>query len=622
MVVKKLFERVLPHPKLQDLAGWRGYYIGVMLFLALMIFPIGFAFSIPTFLAQGKRELLALDIGAIILIGTALHFRYSAVSVKVFFVLLYGLMLTFIIILGPLYARPGWLVMCTVSAAFLFGVRAAAITTAINAALLTLLYWLVGPHLAAWAPVYRDPLATWVMFTVNISLISLFASMPVGLLLNQMNRLLIQEHGLSTRLALESRNLQSANRELQNEISERRKAEDEKRRLQTDLDQAQKMEAVGELAGGIAHDFNNILSVITGYSQLALDDKAVSEKTKQKITQVIYAGERARELVNQILVFSRKTEVLRAPLKLGESVSDALKMMQSLIPANIKVTQTCDASGMILSSSLYVHQIIMNLCSNAIHAMGKDGGVLDVRLTREYPGEPATPDELPLQEGPYLKITVSDTGHGMTSEIAARIFEPYFTTKEPGRGTGMGLKVVYGIVKSHGGFISCRSTPGAGSCFDVYFPEIEDRRNPERSREEEAIPTGTETILYIDDEPTLCEIAGEMLERLGYQVVGKTSSVEAYDLFIADPQRFHTIITDLNMPHLSGEILAQKILALRPDTPIIMCTGYCEQTSRDDAFKLGVREFLIKPYTMNQLAHAVRRTIDGKRSSQTGPCAS
>lgn len=528
-------------------------------------------------------------------------------------------MLMLIIMLGPLYARPGWLVMCTVSASFLFGVRAAVITTAINAALLTLMYWLVGPHLPSWIPVYRDPVATWIMFVANISLVSLFASLPVGLLLNQMNRLLIQERDLSRQLTLESRNLQSANRKLQNEISERRKAEDEKRRLQSDLNHAQKMEAVGELAGGIAHDFNNILSAITGYSQLALNDKAVPEKTKQRITQVICAGDRAKELINQILVFSRKTEVLRAPLNLGESVSDALKMMHSLIPANIKVTQTYDASGLILSSSLYVHQIIMNLCSNAIHAIGKEGGVLDVRLTREYLDEPSTPDEMYLQAGPYLKMTVSDTGHGMTPAITARIFEPYFTTKDPGHGTGMGLSVVYGIVKGHGGLISCRSTPGTGSSFDVYFPEIEDRRNPERSREEEAIPIGTETILYIDDEPALCEIAAEMLERLGYQVVGKTSSVEACDLFVAEPQRFHVVITDLNMPNLSGEMLARKILALRSDIPIIMCSGYCEQTSRDDACKLGVREFLMKPYNMSQLAHAVRRAIDGKRLAEAGP---
>lgn len=621
MVVKRLFKRILPRAKFQDLAGWRGYYIGVMLFLALIIVPIGLAFSIPTFLNQGHYGLIVLDIGIVTLIGTALHFRYFAPSVRLFFVLLYGFMLALMIFLGPSYARPGWLVMSTVSAAFLFGVRAAAITTALNAVLLTLLYGLVGPHFPAWAPVYRDPLSTWIMFTVNISLVSLFASMPVGLLLNQMNRLLIQERDLSTQLALESKNLQSANAELQNEISERRKAEDEKKRLQTDLNQAQKMEAIGELAGGIAHDFNNILSVIIGYSRLAMDDDAVPEKTKKRITEVLRAGERARELVNQILAFSRKTEVQRTPLKLGESVSDALKMMHSLIPANIKVRQTYDASGLILSSSLHIHQIIMNLCSNAIHAMGKDGGVLDVRLTRECLGEPPTPEEPYLPAGPYLKMTVSDTGHGMTPEIAARIFEPYFTTKEPGRGTGMGLSVTYGIVKSHGGLISCRSMPGAGSSFDVYFPEIEDRRNPERSREEAAMPAGTETILYIDDEPDLCEITAEMLERLGYQVVGKTSSVEAHDLFIADPRRFHAVITDLNMPHLSGEMLARKILALRPDMPIMMCTGYCEQTSRDDAVRLGIRELLMKPYSMDQLAHAVRRTIDGKCSPVKGPGA-
>lgn len=232
-------------------------------------------------------------------------------------------------------------------------------------------------------------------------------------------------------------------------------------------------------------------------------------------------------------------------------------------------------SGLMLSSSTYVHQIILNLCNNAIHAMDKDGGVLEVRLTREYIDEPQTASQLHLPAGLYLKMTISDTGHGMTPEVAARAFEPYFTTKEPGRGTGLGLSVVHGIVQSHGGAITCRSIPGIGTSFAM-----------------------------------LVEVAQEMLESLGYQVVAKTSSMEAFDLFTDDPQRFNVVITDMTMPQLTGDKLARKMLAVRPDTPIIMCTGYSEHISSEDALRLGIREFLMKPYDMPQLAHAIRRVID------------
>jgi CheY-like chemotaxis protein len=286
-------------------------------------------------------------------------------------------------------------------------------------------------------------------------------------------------------------------------------------------------------------------------------------------------------------------------------------MMRSLIPASIKIEEHHVDSGLILSSSTYIHQIIMNLCTNAVQAMDKNGGMLNVRLTRVRIDEKGVADMVSLPAGSYLKMTVSDNGHGMKPEIAARAFDPYFTTSEPGHGTGLGLSVVHGIVKIHEGAITCRSKPGVGTTFDLYFPEIEDRRKTEEFREEEKMPTGTETVLYVDDEPMLCEIAGEILKSLGYQVILKTSSVEASDLFAADPKRFDAVITDMSMPQLTGDKLARKILALRPDMPIIMCTGYSEHVSREDAARLGIREFLMKPYTMDQLAYAVRRAIDG-----------
>jgi len=615
MDFKNLLERVLPRKELeafQDLDGWRVYYIRVMLFVALVILPVGLIFSLPAYISEERYGLIALEATVVAFIAAVLWMRAQVPFVKLFFALLYGLMLTFIITLGPLYARPGWLVTSVVSAAFLFGVRAAVATTVINVVLLAGFYWQLGPHLAAWAPVYRDPFSVWLMFIVSISLLSLFAGLPVGLLLNRMNRLLLHERDLHLRLVKEGEALQSFNRALRDEIAFRQKAEEEKNRLQRELDQSQKMEAVGTLAGGIAHDFNNILSAIIGYAQLAASDQAVSEKTRQKILEILNAGERAKALVNQILAFSRKAEIHVAPLPLAESVSDALKMMRSLIPANIKVVHNYADPGVILSSPTYIHQVIMNLCNNAIQAMGERGGVLEVRITRELVREAqAMLPELPC--GLYLKMTVSDTGCGMEPDVAARAFEPYFTTRETGQGTGLGLSVVHGIVKSHGGAIVCDSLPGRGTSFDIYFPEIAESSEADDCGQEAPLPTGTETILYVDDEPMLCEIAGEMLGSLGYQVVGRTSSTEAYDLFATDPERYAAVITDMSMPQLTGDKLARKILALRPETPVIMCTGYSEHVSREDSIRLGIREFLMKPYEMTHLAHVLRRAIDDKR---------
>lgn len=395
------------------------------------------------------------------------------------------------------------------------------------------------------------------------------------------------------------------------DITERKRAADERSRLEAQLAQAQKMESIGTLAGGIAHDFNNILSAIIGYTELAVDDLSDPEKVKRELREVLRAGERARDLVSQILTFSRKTETVCSPLALRTVVKESLKMLRSLTPTTIDIRQNLVDSGLVMSNPTQIHQIVMNLCTNAAHAMGSKGGVLEVSLERVVV-EKDTAGVLEVDPGPFLRLTVSDTGHGMPPEVMERVFEPYFTTKEMGCGTGLGLSVVHGIVKSHAGAIVCRSVQGEGSTFEVYLPELEPEDKPTSSSTREPVPTGTERILFVDDEPILVNLAEKMLTRLGYSVTAKTGSVEAFEAFRERPDEFDLVITDMTMPVMSGDMLARKIMAMRPDIPIILCTGYSEHITEELAQSMGIRQFLVKPIDMGGLARTLRKLLDEK----------
>ncbi|HQI80908.1 MAG TPA: PAS domain S-box protein [Deltaproteobacteria bacterium] len=397
------------------------------------------------------------------------------------------------------------------------------------------------------------------------------------------------------------------------DITERKRSEEEKKRLQEQLAQAQKMEAMGTLAGGIAHDFNNILMAIIGYSQLALDDLSRPERAARELGEVLKAGERAKDLVSQILTFSRKDETAYAPVAIRTVVKESLKMMRSMIPSTIEIRQNLEDSGLIMSNPTKVHQIVMNLCTNAAHAMEEAGGVLEVGLKRVDLDDDRARD-LDLRPGPYLRLSVSDTGHGIPPEIAKRIFEPYFTTKVTGRGTGLGLSVVHGIVKSHQGAVVCRSTPGTGSTFEVYLPEIDSAQTQEESPGEPDRQGGTEEILFVDDEPVLAELMEKMLGNLGYRVVTRTGSVEALELFRGDPSRFDLVITDMTMPVMTGDKLAVKLMEIRPDIPVILCSGFSESISEEDARRLGIRQFVMKPLESRNLAAVIRKVLDSREA--------
>ena len=374
----------------------------------------------------------------------------------------------------------------------------------------------------------------------------------------------------------------------------------EQMKLETQLRQAQKMEALGTLAGGIAHDFNNILSIIIGYTEIESLNATNDSATKNNLFKVLKAGRRAKELVNQILSFSRQSEHELRPIHIGPTVKEALKLLRASLPATIEIHQHIERSpGLVKSDPTQIYQVLMNLCSNAAHAMHDKGGVLKVSLTRMNPY-------------PYLSLTVSDTGHGIAPEILERIFEPYFTTKEKGEGTGLGLAVVHGIVKSHGGTITVESEVGEGATFNVFLPRIEDAEDAEETAAFEPLPTGHERILLIDDERALVDIGKKTLECLGYIVSTETNGIEALELFREHPDNFDIVISDMTMPNMTGEKLAKEILKICPDIPIILCTGFSKEMTTEKAMAMGIREFIIKPFSIQELAKTIRKVLDNK----------
>jgi len=380
-------------------------------------------------------------------------------------------------------------------------------------------------------------------------------------------------------------------------------------KLQAQLRQAQKMEAIGTLAGGIAHDFNNILFNILGFTELAILDVPDGSNIKQDLKGVLKAGRRAEDLVQQILAFSRQREQEKKPLRVSLIVKEAMKFLRASLPTTIELRQNIDKdTGIVEADSTQIHQVLMNLCTNGYHAM-KEEGILKVSLMNVYIDADAEKQFPDMSSGPYLRLSVSDTGHGMPPDVKERIFEPYFTTKEIGEGTGLGLAVVHGIVKDHGGAITVYSEPGKGSTFHVYLPVIEKVAESEKETVE-SIPTGDECILFIDDDPGLVKIGRQMLERLGYKVSARTSSLEALELFKAKPDRFDMVITDMTMPKMAGDKLSRELIKISPDIPIIICSGFSNMIDEKKAKTMGIREHLMKPVSMQDIARTVRKVLD------------
>ena len=375
------------------------------------------------------------------------------------------------------------------------------------------------------------------------------------------------------------------------------------------LRQAQKMEAIGTLTGGITHDFNNILGAIIGYTDLAIIDIPDGSKAKDNLLEAKKAARRAKELVNQILTFSHQSEQKLLPVKISIIIKEALKLLRASLPTTIEIHKHIEGdTGTIKADPTQIHQVLMNLCTNAAHSMrGNGGGILDVRLRNVSISKKS---EIDLDPGLYVKLTVSDTGYGITPDVLERIFDPYFTTKEKGEGTGLGLSLVHGIVKDHDGNITVETEPEKGTTFHVFFPRIEEAEKGADKVAEESLPNGQEHILFIDDEFALVDIGKQMLENLGYKVTTKTDSLEALKLFQEQPHEFDFVITDMTMPNMTGEKLAKELMRIRPDVPIILCSGFSEQMTEDDAKEIGIKEFAMKPLVMEDLAKTIRKILN------------
>jgi len=384
----------------------------------------------------------------------------------------------------------------------------------------------------------------------------------------------------------------------------------ERKRMEARIQQAHKMEAIGTLAGGVAHDFNNILGIIVGNAELALNDPTLHESTARSLDEIRTASIRARDVVRQILTFTRYTDPELEPVRMEVLVEESMRLMRSTIPTSVDIrVELPEEPAIVAAESSKVHQILINLCTNAFHAMRENGGRMGVRLENVRIDPPGIIEEPDLEPGPYVRLEVSDTGHGIPEEIQKRIFDPYFTTKDVDEGSGMGLSVVQGIVKSHGGGISMRSRPGDGTVFTVYLPRLLEERPG--AEEDGARPGagGGERILLVDDEPSLVDVGRSMLERLGYRVEARTDGAGALRAFENDPDGYDLVITDQSMPGMTGADLVRAIQKRRPGKPVVLCTGYSDLVDPERARQLGIRAFLVKPFGYDQLAETVRGAL-------------
>jgi PAS domain S-box-containing protein len=384
----------------------------------------------------------------------------------------------------------------------------------------------------------------------------------------------------------------------------------EMHKMETQLQQAQKMESIGTLAGGIAHDFNNILFPMLGYTEMMLEDVPADSPFQDKLQGILTGAERAGDLVKQILTFSRQSDHEMKPLRMQLVIKEVLKLIRSTLPTTIGINKhISNDCRLVMADPTQVHQIAMNLMTNAYHAMEETGGTLKVTLKEVE----LTAEDLKgtaIVPGLHVCLEVSDTGSGIDQGDLDRIFDPYFTTKEEGKGTGLGLAVVHGIVKSHGGHISVHSEPGKGTEFKVYLPVIQLEGNAKEIEKFVFVPKGDERVLLVDDEQQVVFMLKQMLERLGYHVTCRTSSVEALEAFRQNPNSFDLVITDMTMPNMTGEQLTRQIIEIRLDMPVILCTGFSEKMSEERAEALGIKGFLMKPVAKIDLANTIRKVLD------------
>lgn len=421
---------------------------------------------------------------------------------------------------------------------------------------------------------------------------------------------------LEKRVEERTEQLSNANQDLKKEIEIRQKFERERAELEKQLFQLQKMETIGTLAGGIAHDFNNILTPILGYTDMALEELPVESNLRFDIEQINNAAHRGKDLVQQVLTFSREVDFENKPIQLQPIVTEALNLIKASFPPGVEINQQYDQKiGTVLADPTHIHQIMMNLCTNANHAMMKTGGILNVKLDAVKIDQ-KTADKIPnLKKGEYIRLTISDTGHGMDLKTKERIFEPFFTRKEVGSGSGLGLSVVHGIINNYGGAIVVDSTPGKGTTFMIYLPKY-GPDSLESDKSDKKPLKGDEYILFVDDEPEITFMGKKMLENLGYKVSISSNSISAFEEFKKDPEKYSLLVTDQSMPNISGTELAVMMKEVQPALKVIIITGYADNLSDEIITQSGISEVILKPMILDDFSKVIRRVLD-KNIKQT-----
>jgi signal transduction histidine kinase len=416
---------------------------------------------------------------------------------------------------------------------------------------------------------------------------------------------------LEMRIKNRTYEIERAKQRLEEELVQRRQLERERTQILLRLQQSQKMEAIGTLAGGIAHDFNNILSAVVGFTELSLFNVEKGSQLASNLQQVLSAALRAKDLIRQILAFSRQSRPETRPVQIKGILHEALKLLRATLPASVDIVKDIQSDGHVMADPTQLHQVVMNLCTNAGQAMLTEGGTLKVGLRNRNVDEETAAEFHDVVPGAYVELSVKDSGSGMTKATLGRIFDPFFTTKEKGQGTGMGLAVVHGIVKSCKGAISVTSRVGKGSDFRIILPNVEKIDTPQVV-DPATLPRGNERILFVDDEPMQAELAMQTLPSLGYRVTAMTDSSEALKAFADTPDDFDIIITDMYMPKITGKSLAMEILRLRPEMPIILCSGYSVDLVNPEFLDQYFKGHLMKPILIRELAETIRNVLDRK----------
>lgn len=458
-------------------------------------------------------------------------------------------------------------------------------------------------------------------FFISANIIGMFISYFLELSMRKeyyMRMLLEQEkenvktanNALEKRVDERTQQLSDANEDLKKEIEIRQKFERERAELSKQLFQLQKMETIGTLAGGIAHDFNNILTPILGYTDMALEEITAESNLRFDLEQINNAAHRGKDLVQQVLTFSREVDFSNKPIQLQPIITEALNLIKASFPPGVVINQHYDQKiGTVLADPTHIHQIVMNLCTNANHAMIKTGGVLDVKLDAVRVDQKAA-DKIPnLKKGEYIRLTISDTGHGMDIKTKERIFEPFFTRKEVGSGSGLGLSVVHGIINNYGGAILVESTPGKGTTFMIYLPKY-GTELLESDKSDRKPLKGDEHILFVDDEPEITFMGKKMLENLGYKVSISSDSTSALEEFTNNPGKYSLLVSDQNMPNMKGTDIALKMREIQPELKVIIITGYSEHLSEELLFQNGISEVILKPMILDDFSKVIRRVLD------------